>query len=130
MSAFSAYLANELLDHVLKNLAFTAPTTIYVGLFTAGTNLETNSQVNEVTGGSYARQTIAFDAAASSITQNTSDVTFPTATANWGTITHACLIDALTTGNILYWTALTASKTVNNGDTFKFLAGDFQVFHD
>lgn len=129
MANFSNYLANELLDNTLRATSYTGPATLYMALFTAGTNLETNNQTNEVSGGSYARTAVTFDVAASSVTQNTADVSFPVATADWGTITHAAVMDALTTGQILYWAALDANKTINNGDTFKFLTGAFIVEH-
>ena len=64
MSAASDYLENKVLDHVLGNSAFTQPGTLYVGLWTADDGLEAGTQTSEVSGGSYARATMAFDAAA------------------------------------------------------------------
>lgn len=128
MTAFTDFLENELLDHVLRNNAYTAPTTIYVGLYTTATSDAGGG--TEVTGGAYARQTMAFDIAAAGATQNTADVTFPTATASWGTVTHAALLDAVTAGNMLFHGILTASKTVAIDDTFKFNLGDFDVALD
>lgn len=59
------------------------------------------------------------------MTQNTSLITFPTATANWGTVTHAGVFDASTAGNALtIIKALTASKVVNSGDIFRFPTAD------
>ena len=128
MAAMSDFLENELLDHVLRNNAYTSPTTIYVALFTTAT--DDASGGTEVTGGSYARVSVAFDAPSAGSVSNTATVTFPTATASWGTTTHMALYDAVTAGNRLYHGALTTSKTVDNGDIFTFPAGNLTVSHD
>lgn len=137
MTDLSTYFENKIIDHMLRNQAFTPPTTIYVALFTSSTGLENNSGVTgEVSGGSYARQACALDAASNGASQNTSEITFPTATANWGTITHMALVDHAsnttwgTNVNVLMWTALNVSKVVNQDDIFKFAAGDIDVTFD
>lgn len=122
--SFSNYLENKVLDHVFGGVAYTAPTTLYVGLFTtdpgeAGTG-------TEVSGGSYARQTIAFTVTASQAS-NTAAVEFPTATASWGTITYAAIYDAASGGNMLAYGALTISKTIDSGDVFRIPTGDFDI---
>jgi len=131
MSAASDYLENEVLDHVLGQGArdFTSPTNLYIGLFTSDGGLESNTSGSwtEVSGGSYAREAVAFDAAASGSTSNTSTVTFTTATANWGTITHVAVMDASTAGNVLFHGAVTTSKTIETGDTFQISAGNLTV---
>ena len=81
----------------------------------------------EVSGGAYARQAVTLAAASGGASENSADITFPQATADWGTITHLALMDALTGGNMLMHTPLDASKEVNNGDTFKINAGDLDV---
>lgn len=125
MAALSDYLENELLDHALGTGAFTAPAGVYVALFTSDpTDAGTGT---EVSGGSYARQSVAFAAASAGATSNSATVTFPTATANWGTVTHVGLFDAASAGNLLMHGALSASKTINNGDVFEILAGDLDV---
>jgi hypothetical protein len=125
MAELSNFLENELIDHILRNAAWASPTTIYVALYTSDpTDADTGT---EVTGGSYARQSVAFNAPSDGATDNTSDITFPTATAAWGTVTHVGLRDAVSGGNLLFHSPLTASKVVGNGDTFKFNAGDLDV---
>jgi hypothetical protein len=122
--SFSNYLENKVLDHVFGGVAYTAPTTLYVGLFTSNPG-ETGSGT-EVSGGSYARQTIAFTVTGSQAS-NTAAVEFPTATASWGTITFAAIYDALSGGNLLAYGALTTSKTIDNGDVFRIPTGDFDI---
>lgn len=127
MSAASDYLELEVLDHVLGNGAYTPAGTLYLGLWTADDGLEAGTQTSECSGGSYARQTIAFDAASAGSSSNTSTVTFPTATGNWGTITHVAVMDASTSGNVLFHGAVTTSKTIETGDTFQVSAGNLTI---
>jgi hypothetical protein len=129
MSEFTNYLEGKIIDHMLRNQSYTPPTTIYLALFTAAPGEAGGG--TEVSGGSYARQAVTLTAASGAgASENSADITFPTATADWGTITHCALFDAATSGNMLMYTALDASKTVNNGDTLKFSAGDLDVTVD
>jgi len=133
MSAFSVYFANKVIDHMLRNQAFTPPTTVYLALFTAVTGLETDAPTAEVSGDTYARQACALDAAASSASANTSEVAFPQAGASWGTITHFALVDHET--NVTWGTnvhvlkhgALTTSKAIGAGDTLKVAASALAI---
>ena len=134
MSAASNYLEGELLDHVLRGAsgAWTAPTTLYVGLFVntsgnAATNLEAGTLTDEVSGGSYVRKTITFNAASSGTSASAATVTFDAATANWGTVTHVAILDASTSGNVLFWGAVTTAKTIETGDTFQITAGSLTI---
>lgn len=122
------FLENKLVDHLFRARSYTAPATIKLSLYTAAPGEAGGG--TEVSGGSYAPVSIttsdtAFEAtqggtpaAASSgtggATQNGSAATFPTPTANWGTVTHVTVDDA--TDNPLLYGALTNSKTINNGD--------------
>ena len=126
--SFTDFLEVELLDHVFGGAAYTPPATVYVALFTTATS--GTGSGTEATGGSYARQAMAFDAAAAGATDNTSAVEFPTATASWGTITHTAIYDAVTSGNMLAESALTASKAIGTGDVFRFQAGEFDITLD
>jgi len=130
MTAMSNYLENEVLDHTLKVGSYTAPTDVYVWLGTADNGLEAGTITGEVSGGSYARTTATFGAAANGTSTNSADCTFPTATAAWGTVTHCAIIENSGGTNVLYHGTLSASKVVNSGDTFKFNAGDLAVTID
>jgi hypothetical protein len=122
--SFSNYLENKVLLHVFGATAYTAPSTLYVALFTSDPG-ETGSGT-EVSGGSYARQTIAFTVT-NNQASNTAAVEFPTATGSWGTITYAAVYDALSGGNLLAYGALTTSKTIASGDVLRIPAGDFDI---
>jgi hypothetical protein len=124
--AMSNDLENKLLDHVLGGPDYTRVATTHIALFTADPG-ETFAGT-EVTGGSYARVAYTnnatnWPAASGGSKSNANVIDFGTATANWGTITHVVIASALTAGVALFYGALTASKTVNNGDGFKFLGG-------
>lgn len=122
------YLETALIDHVLRNTTFTSPTTIYVALFTVAPD-ETGGGT-EVAGGSYARQSSTFSAPAPDTTSNVSDVTFPVATANWGTIVAFALMDAASGGNMLYYSTLTASRDIFTSDQLRFPSGQLIVVED
>jgi len=122
--SFSNYLENKVLLHVFGATAYTAPSTLYVALFTSDPG-ETGSGT-EVSGGSYARQTIAFTVTGNQAS-NTAAVEFPTATASWGTITYAAVYDAVSGGNLMAYGALTTSKTIASGDVLRIPAGDFDI---
>lgn len=122
--SFSNYLENKVLDHVFGGSAYTAPSTLYVGLFTSDPGEAGGG--TEVSGGSYARQTITFTVTGSQASSSAA-VEFPTATASWGTITHAAVYDAASAGNLLAYGALTASKTIDSGDVFRIPSGDFDI---
>ena len=127
MSAASDYLELKVLDHVLGNTTYTPATNLYLGLWTQDDGLEAGTVTSEISGGSYAREVITFDAAASGSSANTSTVTFTTATGNWGTITHVAVMDAATAGNVLFHGAVTTSKTIETGDTFQVSAGNLTI---
>lgn len=140
MAAMSDYLENKLIDHIFRTSSFTKPTVLAVALFTAAPG-DTGGGT-EVSGGAYARQslnplnanwngthgnTTGDSSGTSGLTDNASQISFPTATGNWGTVTHIGIFDATSAGNLLFYGALTASKTVNTGDTFRFNVGDLDI---
>jgi hypothetical protein len=133
MAGKTDYLENALLNHVLRNTAYTPAATMYIALFTAAPNDAYTSGVptgTEVSGNNYARVSCAFDAAASGATANTSDLTFNTPSGSWGTVTHFGIFDASTVGNLLYWNSLTQSEAVASGNVVKILAGALDVTED
>jgi len=135
------YLENQIIDHIFRTASFTKPTHLYVALFTAAPSDAGGG--TEVTGGSYARVdlpplnanwnatqggTTGASSGTSGLTANATAITFPAPTANWGTVTHFAIMDAITSGNMLIWDALTASRTILNGDPApSFAIGALQV---
>lgn len=142
MSAASSYLEAKLLNHTLTATGFTQPSTRYIALFinTSGqalAHLQDGTLTDEVTtsGTSYSRQSVTFGTAtttgsgnsAVTTTATNATVTFPTATASWGTITHVAVMDAATGGNVLFFGAVTTSKSIDTGDTFQITSGNLTV---
>ena len=136
MSAMSTYLENALVNHVLRNTAYTTPgTTVYVGLikYYDAAVVEAGTLTQEIaTGGSTAYnrvQVTSWDAPSNGATQNTGAITFPTATADWGGVSGVIVTDNATpgAGNVLLHGSLTTARDVKDGDVFKFNAGDLDI---
>ena len=128
MAEFAEYFENAIIN-LMRNVAFTE-VAVYVGLFTDSSSvadLEAGTITEEVTGGSYARELAGLSAASEGTSSNAGDITFTTATGDWGIVTYIALMDAITAGNVLMHTALDAAKTVNTGDTFVISTGDLDV---
>ena len=125
MAEFSNYLENALINAVLRNTTYTSPATVYVSLYT--TDPTDADSGTEVSGGSYARTAVTFGAPSNGVSTNSADVTFPTATAGWGTVTHIGIHDASTSGNLLFHTPLDTAKTIDSGDIFKIETGNLSV---
>jgi hypothetical protein len=134
----SDYLENKINDLVLGAVAFTAPSPVYIALFT-DSNTATQRDagtVTEVSGNAYARASVTnnatnWPASSAGVKANGTTITFATPTpAGWGTVTAFGIYDALTAGNLLYWADLTASKTINAGDTVSFAVGAITVTED
>lgn len=129
--SFSDFLELELLDHVFGAATYTPPATIHAALFTVAPS-DTGGGT-EVTGGSYARVAITnnatnFPAAAAGLKSNGTVITWPTATANWGTIVAVGFFDASSGGNFLGGDySLAVSKAVNTGDTASIAIGDLDI---
>ena len=106
------------------------PPTPYVALFTVAPTDAGGG--TEVVGGSYARQDSSgsWEAPAAGAVSNDTEILFPQASANWGTVVAFALMDAVSGGNVLYWADLTLDKTVDNGDTFKFPIGNVDITED
>lgn len=125
----SNFWKQTVINAALRAANITAPTTVYIALYTSNpTAADTGT---EVTGGGYARQSVAFSAPTLATeqakTSNTADINFPVATADWGTVTHIGLRSAATGGNLLYHGAVTSPRTILANDRVRFLAGSIQV---
>ena len=122
--AFSNYLAGEILDDVFSGNAYSPPGTFYLALYTSAPTASGGG--TELSGNGYVRQTVAFTTTAQQ-SSNTAAVEFPTATADWGTIVAVGVFDASTSGNLLAFGNLTASKSIVSGDVLRVPAGDLDI---
>jgi hypothetical protein len=129
MTKLTNYLENKLVDHVLRNTSYTPPATLYVALHTADPTEAGN--VSEVTTGTYAtyaRKALTVGAPTNGVSTNSADLTWDNTPVI--TISHVSIWDSLTSGNPLFYGALSASKTMASGDTFKIPIGSLTVGFD
>lgn len=129
-SGKSTFSANTWLDEVLGGSDYTPASTVYVALYTVTPGA--NGGGTEVSGGSYARVAVTnnstnWPAASGGVKANGAAITFPTASASWGTVTGFALMDAASGGNELYFGDLTLSKVVSSGDTASFAIGALSI---
>ena len=122
----------EYLDGITGVTQYTTPATTYLALFTADPT-DTGSVTNELSGSGYARVSLSgkFSAATGTdgTTSNTSEIAFPTATADWPEVTHAGIMKSGTaaTDDMIIVVPLDAGITIYSGDTFKFAIGKLTI---
>lgn len=123
------YASNKLIDLIWRAQSYTWPANLYAALYTAAPSNAGGG--TECSGGSYARVGIASSLSAWSGTQapgstvassgtggrisNNATLAYPSPTASWGTVSHEGLFDAASAGNLIFWAALAASRTVSSG---------------
>lgn len=124
-NAFTNYLENKIMAYVFTGTAFSSPSgRLYLGLFTAAPG--EGGGGTEVSGSGYARKIVTMTTSGNAST-NSAAVEFDAATGTWGTITYVAVFDALTSGNMLAYGELTASKTITTGDVFRVPSGDLDI---
>ena len=128
--SFTDHAEDLVLNWLLTGNTATRPTQWYVGLFTTATG-ETGGGT-EVSGGDYVREAASFSVSGTDPTkaENTGAIEFPTASDNWGEITHIGLFDAASGGNMLVHAPLNVAKTIGTGDVFRIPAGDLEITLD
>lgn len=133
MAGKSDSLENQILNYLFNGTALTQPTNVWIALYTAAPSDAGGG--TEVSGGSYARvqkacNTTNWPSASGGAIANGNAITFPAATASWGVVTHFGIHRHATNDDLMYWGALTASKTVDSGDTVSFATGELDVTED
>jgi len=126
-------LANKLLDHVFKTTSYTPETNLYVGLFTTSPT-DTGAAGTECADGAYAREIMnVWDVASAGASENTNAITFTTATASWGTVTHFCILNHLTTLSAavaLIWGTVDPNRVIGIDDVAEYAAGALDITLD
>jgi hypothetical protein len=116
-------IENQLLDALVGTASYTVTAPIKLRLMTA--NGTDSSNGTEVTGGSYAQQTIAFGAASGGSITNSGVINFtgmPVAT-----VVGIELWDSNGSPKRLAYGALSANKTTASGDTLQFAASSISL---
>ncbi|MDG2337647.1 MAG: hypothetical protein P8N94_06635 [Gammaproteobacteria bacterium] len=149
---FSLYYEKKILGKVFGNEAISFATngstgSLYIGLSTSTpTENDASSDYNfdEPTGNNYSRKMIqnttgsgASDTWAAAAgdphgeVSNRIAITFPTASGGtWGTISHFGIFDHSSDDgpdHLIAWAALSANKTVGDGDTASFAIGQLKI---
>ena len=136
------WLEKAILDAFFGGATLTIPTTWYIGLSTAAyADSATGAAMTEVTttNTGYGRASSANTTSTFSNASGTSPatkttivaITFPACTnTTWGTVTSFYLCDAATSGNAWYGGDLSASKTIQPGDTASFASGQLSITED
>ena len=142
MSSMSNYLENKLIDFLLRGVSFSALSTLYIALCTAApSDTSTGSTITEVTGGNYARQSFASNTTNWSTTDgnnnatsagtngtSTNSVIIPWNNVTWtATVTHVAICDALSGGNVLFYSSVSPSVSVASGDSISFAVGGLSL---
>ena len=127
MAALSDHAEELLLNWLMTTGTATRPTNWYVALFTLAPS--DSGGGTEVSGSGYARQSVTFAAASSpgGTTSNTGAVSFTASGGSFSTVTHIGIFDAASGGNLLWHGAMTASKTIADGDTLEFSIGNIDL---
>lgn len=132
----STYLGNKVLDLVLRGVAFTAPTRVYVSLHTADPGVTGANEVDTVNWPAYVRQDPAaaaaiatgFGAASSKTTENAKELLFPAHDGATNVdVTHLAIWDAESNGNCLLITPLSTTKIIQPTDEVVIKIGDLSA---
>lgn len=118
--SLSDYLEQQILDHLIGAATWTAPSSLYLALFTSDPGDDGSG--TEVSGSGYARQEMAMSRSGSVI-DNDALESFAASGGNFGTVTHWGVFDAASGGNLLFHGALDTSRTINDGETGEAAAG-------
>ena len=118
----SDYLETQFVNLLFRTSGYSKPSGLYFALMTTMPN-DLNVGGVEVSGGSYARVGVtpldanfAAPSSGNGITSNVGVITFPTPTANWGTVVGVAVFDASSSGNLIGYAAFSGARNINNGD--------------
>lgn len=127
--SFSNTFETHVLNYVFTATSVTRPTAWYVALFTSNPAEDASGTEVSTSGTAYVRKTVSFTVSGNLAT-NSGAIEFPTATASFGTVTHIGVFNASTSGDLIAYSALSASKAIATGDVFRIPAGDLDITLD
>ncbi len=133
MGQFSRYYRDKIVNHMLRNQAFTPPANLYLMALNANTGVHDNAPTSEVTGGSYGRVGFTLTAPDNGATANVADALFSKATTPWGSITTMAIVDHQTNTNwgvdvnVIGWSDLNTAREILAGDRLVIDAGDLDI---
>lgn len=129
MTALTNDAENRILNHICRGTTFTPTLPLRLALYTT-VPTETGGGT-EVSGGSYARQNITFGSASTNGSiSNTSAITFPVATANWGTVRGAAILDSAASPIMIWYGSASSAKVVETNDQYVVPVGALVISAD
>lgn len=122
MAAFSNYMEDKITGWINGTDFGTAPTNTYVQLYS-----QDPTDAGSATGALYTRVTYAAGGwtrgtGGAGTLSNTNAITMQASAGSAATASHFAVFDAATSGNLLFYGALSASKSIAIGDEVKFNA--------
>lgn len=138
LNIVSTYMSNKIIDHVLRNTAYTPTASVYIALYKSSPTKTWGGGL-EVSGTGYSRVTVTggfslitppSDTGQSSIigARNSANITFPTSLSNWGIVTHVAVMNAASSGSVLFFGELDTPKSIYEGEIFTISAGDLKIY--
>lgn len=121
-AGLSATIANEILDALLRNNAWTFPTAVHIKLHIGDPGSDGTANAAAETD----RVQATFAAASGGAITNSADIDWVGVAAN-ETISHWSAWDAAVAGNFLFSDALATSIPVSAGGDFSILAGELDI---
>jgi hypothetical protein len=122
MAAFSNYMEDAITAWINGTSFPSAPTNTYVQLYS-----QDPTDAGSATGALYTRVTYAASGwtrgtGGAGTLSNTNAITMQSSAGSAATASHFAVFDAATSGNLLFYGALSASKSIAVGDEVKFNA--------
>ena len=122
--AMTNYLSNALANAVVRNTSYTSPATVYCALYSTPPTVSTSG--TELSGSGYSRQAVTFNAPSAGTAASNVAVTFGPASANWTAAVAMGIVDASSSGNILYFKTI-ATQVVLSGASLVLGTGNITV---
>ena len=126
----TSHLRKKIVDSLTGIAAYTPPATLFLSLHKADPG-DAGSFANEVTGGGYARVSLAGKLGAADpvtgISVNTVPITLGPATSDWGTVNFIGVNDSAAAGNMLIAGAPSLPKTITVGVPFQIPPGNLRL---
>jgi hypothetical protein len=122
--AMTNYLSNALANAVVRNTSYTSPTSVYCALYSTAPTASTSG--TELSGSGYSRQVVTFNAPSAGVATSNIAVTFGNATANWSPVVAVGIVNASTSGNLLYFNTV-STQNVLSGQSLTIGSGNITV---
>lgn len=129
MSAASNYTEQNVINALLRGVAFPLPTKTYIALHTADPGEDGASEVTTGAWPAYIRKPAegagsigsGWSEPVNGVSKNAKQIVYPGFDSESpATVTHWSVWDAESGGNMLMYAALQTSRTMNEGDVFVF----------